>query len=95
MVKLSPNIFWDVEYRDLDYSEHAHFIISRVATRGSLKDWLEIKQHYTLEKIRKVLVTTRNLDKISLNFFSSYFNIPKEKFRCYSFQQLNPEHWNF
>lgn len=94
-MNLSKNIFWDVEYDKLDWQNNSNFIISRVALRGSLSDWFEIKSYYGLSKIKQIILDSRYLDKISLNFFSFYFDLPKEEFRCYNIQQSTQQLWNY
>ncbi len=90
---LSTHLFWDVDYNAIDWDKHRVFVILRVLSRGSIEDWKEIKAYYGLEKIEKALLQARYLDKRTLNFSSYYFNIPKEKFRCYNIMQSSPKHW--
>lgn len=87
--KLSQRIFWDVDPHDLDEIENRRFIVERVITRGTLEDWKEIKKFYGLENIKNEILSIRNLDIKTLNFFSSYFEIDKKYFRCYSSKQLS------
>lgn len=94
-MKLSPYIFWDVDYKTINWDKHAGFVISRVAMKGTIDDWKKIKKKYGLEKIKDVLISQKYLDKRSLNFFSFYFNIPREQFRCYSTKQSTQVHWNY
>lgn len=95
MVQLPKVLFWDVDFEKLDPEKNAHFIVTRVVQRGSLDDWFAIKKYYGLDIIKDILLHTRYLDKLTLHFFSMYFNIPIEQFRCYTFQQSNPELWNY
>ena len=85
----NPNkIFWDIDLAQLDEVKNARFITERVITRGTLEDWMELKRIYGLEKIKNEILSIRTLDPKTLNFFSSYFNIDKKRFRCYSTQSL-------
>jgi len=94
-MNLSNHLFWDIEPQSIDYQKHSQLIISRVLTRGTLNDWQQIKDYYGLERIKNELLTTRYLDKKSLNFCAFYFNIPKENFRCFTLKQSQPQHWNY
>ena len=46
-------------------------------------------------RIKEELLQARYLDQKTLHYFSLVLNVPKEKFRCYSFQQSMPGHWNY
>ena len=94
-LQLTKSLFWDVDISDIDYEKNARQIIERVITRGSLEDWFAIKAYYGRERIKEEVVAIRYLDKLSLNFCSKYFNIPKENFRCYNTPQSIQELWNY
>jgi hypothetical protein len=94
-LQLSRVLFWDTDYDRIDWDKRARYVIERVVTRGNWSDWLAIKEYYGLELIRLEMLESRDLDKKSLNFLSKLFNIPQDKFRCYTFQQSNPGHWNY
>lgn len=81
-MNLPDHLFWDIDLETLDYTKHARFIIQRVAQRGSLQDWKNVREYYGDEKIKEDLLQARSLDKKTLNFYSSLYNIPKCHFRC-------------
>lgn len=92
---LNQNLFWDTDINQIDFQEHARFVIHRVITRGDLKDWVQIREFYGLECIKNHILNMRDLDKRTLSLFSTYFNIKREKFRCYSTLQLKNEPFNY
>ena len=47
----SAHLFWDVRKEDVDFDEHAQYIIKRVLEYGLLEDWNLIRQYYGLSKI--------------------------------------------
>lgn len=94
-MQLSPVIFWDVDYKAIDFEKNAAFVIARVATLGRVSDWRAIQSYYGNERITAEVVQVRDLDAITLSFLSCVLDIPKEKFRCYTNQQSTPKHWNF
>ena len=51
----------------------------RVAQLGKLKDWLLIRNIYDDEKLKKVIMNMRYLDKKSLHFYAQIFGRPIEK----------------
>ena len=94
-MNLSRVLFWDVNYDTIDWENKVRFVIERVVSRGNQSDWLAIRTHYGLERIKNEMLQTRYLDKKTLNFLSKLFEIPKTEFRCYTLQQSNPGHWDF
>jgi len=93
--KLSKALFWDTDYNTIDYEKHARFVIERVLTRGNWNDWQELRMYYGLSKIKQEVVRIRYLDKLTLNFCHTFFNIQKENFRCYNTERSIRELWNY
>jgi hypothetical protein len=88
-------LFWDTDMSQLDFEKHANAIIVRVLERGSLEDWNAIKQYYGHEKIKEAALQARHLSKKVHSFISALYDIPKTKFRCYTWSQSNPVLWEF
>ena len=93
--QLTPSLFWDTDIKTISEEDHSGFIIQRVCMLGTWEDWQLLKTQYGIEKIKTELLQARYLDQKSLNYFSLILNVPKEKFRCYNFQQSVPKHWNY
>ena len=91
----SPNLFWDIDETELNLTKNARFIIERVLTRGRMRDWDTLNQVYGLPKIKEESLQIRYLDKVTLNFCSTYFKIPKSQFRCYTQPQSIQQLWQF
>jgi len=94
-MQLSKVIFWDSDYENINWTEKARFVIGRVLMYGTIDDWNTIKSFYGLEKIKNEMLQERYLDQKSLSFLSCIFDIPKEKFRCYTKQQSSLPHWDY
>ena len=92
---LSRSLFWDVDPETLDPKKHVLFIIERVLTRGTWEEFQKIITHYGKESVGSSAIQIRYLDKKTLSFCASYFNIPKEEFKCYIQQQLHQTHWDY
>ena len=91
MKNFSNNLFWDIEETELDTEKNRRFIIERVLSRGKMSDWWALVKLYSLDTIKKEVVQIRYLDKVTLNFCSTFFHIPKTQFRCYNQpQSLDP-----
>ncbi len=92
---INKALFWDVDCDNINYKEHARFVIERVLTRGNFDDWQELKRYYGLGKIKEEVVNIRYLDKITFNFCQKIFNIKKEKFRCYNTEPSIRKLWSY
>ncbi|MBK9526137.1 MAG: hypothetical protein IPO39_15740 [Bacteroidetes bacterium] len=86
IARFTPALFWDTDINTLSETTHSAYIIVRVCMLGTWEDWLLLKKMYGLDKIQTELLNARSLDPKTLNYFSLILNIPKEKFRCFSFQ---------
>ena len=42
-MQLSPVIFWDVDYKTIDFEKHTAYVIARVATLDKVSDWRAYK----------------------------------------------------
>ena len=84
VLKLNEHLFWDVDTTSVDLDGHARFIIERVVTRGNIDDWRALLTFYGETRIRNEIVAIRSLDPKTLNYLSVYFDIPREKFRCFN-----------
>jgi hypothetical protein len=93
--ELRKTLFWDTDYNSIDYEKHARFVIERVLTRGNWNDWQELKKYYGLKKIKEEAVRIRYLDKRTLNFCQTFFNIGKESFRCCNTERSVRKLWNY
>ena len=94
-MELSKAIFWDTDYDSIDWEKNARYVIERVLMYGTIEDWRTIQGYYGRERIRDEMLQSRDLDPKSLSFLSCIYNIPKEKFRCYTRIQSNLGHWTY
>jgi len=60
-----------------------------------MEEFKAIKEYYGKERIVNIAMQLRYMDDRVLHFCSLYFNIPLDKFRCYTLKQLNLSHWNY
>lgn len=94
-MNFTKNLFWDVNAADLDVQDNRRFIIERVLTRGMMRDWWTLIKLYDWDTIKTEIVQIRYLDKVTLNFCSVFFHIPKTQFRCYNQPQSIQQLWDF
>ena len=71
------SLFWDVSHSKLDWHQNNRFIIERVLVRGGMNDVKIIMRLYTKVQIIEAIKKCRDLDAVTHNFCSHYFNIPK------------------
>ena len=92
---LSRVLFWETDYDKIDWDNKARYVIERVVTFGFLEDWRAIQQYYGMERIKETVLQARDLDPKTLSFLSLIFNVPQEKFKCFTTIQYNPGHWAY
>jgi hypothetical protein len=91
----SSNLFWDTDESTLNREKNARFIVERVLSRGRLTDWFALVQLYGMERIKKESLEIRYLDRVTLNFCSTLFNVPKSAFKCYNQPQSIQQLWQY
>jgi predicted nucleotidyltransferase len=75
-------LFWDVDKDAVNLKLHQSYIIRRIMDYGNIDDVKWMLAAYTTEEIVEVLRKSRALSRKSANFWSAYFNIPKEEIEC-------------
>jgi len=93
--QFSNHLFWDVKRAQINVDKNREYIIWQVLEYGKLDDWKLIKGYYGILQIAKIAMNFRTLDKKAISFISLLSGISKENFKCYTFQQSVPPHWNF
>ncbi len=74
---LSKTLFWDVNPDNLEWEKSKGLIIQRTFVRGGMKDIKVIMNKYSKAELIEVLKKCRELDEVTHNFCSHYFNISK------------------
>jgi hypothetical protein len=92
---LRRTLFWDVSFDGIDYESNARFVIGRVLGRGNFDDWKELCRYYGLDRIRDEALQLRYMDKITLSFCKTIFDIPEERFRCCNTDPSIKKLWNY
>ena len=89
----SPNLFWDADPADLDFSKHMKYVVQRVLERGTLDDMRHLFSMYGFDNVVASSQTLRSLDPISFSFIVNLSGQPKESFRCYTLKQSSQAPW--
>ncbi len=97
MQKLDKNLFWDIDFNQLDYQKHADFIIKRILEYGDKEMINWMFNHFTTSQIKKTLLTKRGISIKSANYWSLILNISKNKILCLKKQSQKKlrKTWNY
>ena len=95
ILDFSKHLFWDVDRATIDFEKHKSYIVKQVLEYGLINDWRLIQKYYGLEQIAEISKSFRELDKKALSFISFLSKTPIKEFRCFTYQQSNPQYWNF
>ncbi|MCE1200546.1 MAG: hypothetical protein LWX09_00405 [Bacteroidia bacterium] len=93
--QFSPHLFWDVNRIALSPEKDKAYIIKQILEFGKIEDWFLLRNFYGIEEIANVAQSFRDLDPKALSFIALLSQRPKHAFRCFTFQQSIPKHWNF
>jgi hypothetical protein len=92
-MKLSRELFWDVNYDTIDWEKNYQWVICRVLDRGGIEDFRAARKHFGDDKIVEAAKEARYLSKKTVYFVSAIFNVPLNEFRCYNLMRSQPEQW--
>ncbi|MBE5318750.1 hypothetical protein IM793_06270 [Pedobacter sp. MR2016-19] len=87
-------LFWDFDFEKLDWSRSYKTVIERVLDKGNTMDWEEMIRFYGRENvIRALKEDITYLSDMTMEAVCRYFQLSKEKLRCYIKKQLHQGHW--
>jgi len=89
----SPNLFWDADPADLDFSRHKKHVVQRVFEHGTLDDMRHMFSMYGFDNVVATSKTLRSLDLVSFSFIVNLSGQPREAFRCYTLKQSSQSPW--
>jgi len=94
MLPFRRELFWDIDFANLNLEKHKRLIIERVITLGNLEEFRQLLVIYKTEIIRQTIMELGYLDPKTMNFVISFFEIDKNQLRCYTKKQSTQQHWN-
>lgn len=94
-LQLRPSLFWDTDIQNIDLQKHRAAVIERIMVRGRYEEYKAMIRYYGKTTVKQVMLNARHMDKRTLAFCSTIFDVPETEFRCYKLAQLNPEHWDY
>lgn len=92
---ISKTAFWDVDFEKIDYEKESIWVIGKVFNDGLWEDVMELFHFYGSKKIKEEIVQVPYLEKKVLNFWSSFFHIKENEFKCYVRKQSATVPWDY
>ena len=76
LMKFRQALFWDTNIKNIDPVLHKRYIIERVLKLGDLDDYRAMRNMYSTEDVKNVILEERSdLDPRSINFWCRNFGI--------------------
>lgn len=80
---LSKQAFWDVDMDQIDYEKNALNVIERVIQWGTFEDFIQLRNFYNEDTIRKEIVKTKWIGDKEINFCCLVFKLKIADFKYY------------
>ncbi len=90
---IRKELFWDINFDNLDPLRHRRLIIERVLSFGNLQEFRTIMKYYGREIVRDEIKKVGYLDPKTFQFAVSFLKIPKKEMKCYILKQSRLQHW--
>ena len=74
--------FWDVRFEDLDMQQNPKFILKRIIDRGNTQAFFWAIKRFSLNDIRDLVITSRDLSRKTANFWTLVLDIDPQKVPC-------------
>jgi len=89
--------FWDVNFLELNIEKDSQFIIERILENGDKKEIQWMKNNFSSEQIREMILNSKNLSPKSVNFWRHIYNLDKSKILCLKklFQKKQKRIWEY
>jgi len=74
--------FWDVEFEDIDMEKNPQFVLKRIIDRGDTQALLWAMKKFSLDDIRNLITTSRDLSRRTANFWAFILDIDPKLVPC-------------
>ena len=74
--------FWDVEFKQLDIQKNSRFILKRIIDRGNTKALFWATKRFSLDDIRDLIMTSRDLSRKTANFWTLILDLDPKQVPC-------------
>jgi hypothetical protein len=82
--------FWDTPLASINPALHKDFVIERLLQYGGMEGIRWLLENWGPAAIENVVISSRNISRMTAGFWSVYFDIPPERIRCLSERTLSP-----
>ncbi|HTM99894.1 MAG TPA: hypothetical protein VL088_14160 [Pedobacter sp.] len=87
-------LFWEFDFEKIDWKRNYRTIMERVLDKGNAAEWKEMIRFYRRENVVHALEhDITYLSDMTMEAVCKYFQLSKEKLKCYTKKQLNQGHW--
>ena len=80
--KTFSKYFWDTRIENLAIDKNHAYIIERLLELGDIKELDWVTTNYARDQILTTIKNSRRISPKTGNFFSLYYDIPKESLAC-------------
>jgi len=80
---ITSPLFWDIDYKKIDYTRGFKFVIQRVFERGNKEQIEEIIRFYGKNRVIEVIQSAHCLFYIAIENATKYLSIDKNSIQCY------------
>ena len=89
--------FWDVDATKVDPSKKPYFVVQRMLDKGNDKAVRWILRSFPRSLIKKTLLTLRDFNPKTGNFWANFLEIPKNKVLCLQepYRRERKSHWPY
>lgn len=97
MIKINKQLFWDVDFAQLEYKKNADFIISRILEYGDEKDVAWLFSHFKKNQIKQTLLKKRGISCKSANYWALILGVSIDRILCLNkqFQKKLQKVWPY
>lgn len=90
---LRAELFWDIDFENLDAEINKQIIIERVYSFGKLSEFKDVERYYGKNRIINLIKKIGYLDPKTFEFVVSYYQLKGEDFLCFTKKQSQVQHW--
>lgn len=91
---VDPTLFWDWDYKKMDFHKAYAAVIARILERGNEKEWEEMIRFYGNEK---VVDTIKNeifyFPTYIIPKIKDYFSISEKEMKCFKEKRPRKSYW--
>jgi hypothetical protein len=80
--KFLKDMFWDIDIESIDLKKNKKFVIERILKYGLTEQISWLLKNYNKQSIVKVVKNSKNIDKVTANYWAIHFNIKREEIMC-------------